>query len=379
MIPMRWQRCISHAHAEVETFMSSYFGNDDRRVVLIAGDGFDPRATSIAKLLKKYCKPPADGIFIKEERPGPDPQLIIKAAENLEELKPCVADAKIIDVDVFAPDGAVVGGRALLQKLESLQLDAYTDIVIDVSALSVGISFPLVRYALEYADTQNKNLHLMVCDLPSLDHSIVPQLADRAAVVHGFQRVNALYSNLPEAKLWLPQLAPGANQALQRIFDEVQPNDTCPIVPFPARDPRLADRLFAEYLVEIESAWSVDADSFIYADEGDPLGLYRSIIRINDERQQAFEALSGSLLIVSPTGSKLLAIGALMAALDRDLPVYYIEARAYDVDWGERSSLDITEAPIRHVWLSGDAYRMNIGDQDAPSPSREITSLPQKN
>jgi hypothetical protein len=340
----------------MHAFMSSYFVSDNRKVILIAGGGFDPRATSVAKLLKEHCESAVDGIFIREERPGPDPQLVARATKNLEALTPCVAKATMIQVDVFAPDGAVVGGRTLLQKLELLQLDQYTDIIIDVSALSVGISFPLVKYALEYADTQNKNLHLFVCDLPSLDHSIVPQLADRAAVIHGFRRVNALYSNLPGAKLWLPQLAPGANQALQRIFDEVQPNDTCPIVPFPARNPKLVDRLFAEYLVEIESAWSVNADNFIYADESDPLGLYRSIIRINDERQQAFEALGGSLLIVSPTGSKLLAIGALMAALDRDLPVYYIEARAYEVDWDGRASIQNTEAPIRHVWLSGEAY-----------------------
>ena len=338
--------------------MSSYFANGDRRVLLIAGGGFDPRATNIAKLLKNYCSPLADGIFIKEERPGPDPELLARAAKNLQELKPCVAKAIVIEVDVFARDGAVIGGRTLLHKLELLRLDEYTDIVVDMSALSVGISFPLVRYALEFADTRDKNLHLFVCDLPSLDHSIVPQLADRATVVHGFRRVNAFYSDLPGAKLWLPQLAPGANQALQRIFDEVQPNDTCPIVPFPARDPKLVDRLYAEYMVEIESTWSVDADSFIYADEGDPLGLYRSIIRLNDELQQAFQALGGSLLIISPTGSKLLAIGALMAALDRDLPVYYIEARAYDITWNVSSLVEQSDAPVRHVWLSGDAYRM---------------------
>lgn len=364
---MRWQRCISHAHAEIDPFMSSYFGSGDRKVVLIAGGGFDPRATGIAKLLKKYCKPLANGIFIKEERPGPDPELVARAATNLEELKACVANTVVIEVDVFAPDGAVVGGRALLQKLESLKLDEYTDIVIDVSALSIGISFPLVRYALDFADIQNKNLHLFVCDLPALDHSIIPQLADRATVVHGFRRVNAYYSDLPGAKLWLPQLAPGANQALQRIFDEVQPNDTCPIVPFPARDPKLVDRLFAEYIVEIENAWSVESDSFIYADESDPLGLYRSIVRLNDELQQAFQALGGSLLIISPTGSKLLAIGALMAALDRDLPVYYIESRAYEITWSVTKPINNSDAPIRHVWLSGDAYRMKTVHQNSPS------------
>jgi hypothetical protein len=354
---MRWQPCVSHTPSEVETFVRVYFGRSNKKIILIAGDGFDPRATKIAELLKENCDPLPDAIFIKEERPGADLELVLRAARNLEELRPCVQQATVTQVDVFASDGAVVGGRTVLRELELLKLDEYSDIVIDVSALSVGISFPLVRYALDYADSRGKNLHLFVCDVPSLDHSILPQLADRAAVIHGFRRVNAFYGDQPGAKLWLPQLAPGSNQALQRIFDEVQPNDTCPIVPFPAKDPRLADRLLAAYMVEIESAWSVNTDSLIYADESDPLGLYRSIVRINDERRLAFAALGGSLSIISPTGSKMLAIGALMAALDRDLPVYYVEARAYEVDWTAAGTIGTPETSIRHVWLTGEAYK----------------------
>jgi hypothetical protein len=189
-----------------------------------------------------------------------------------------------------------------------------------------------------------------------LDHSIQPQLADRATNVHGFRKVNELYSAVSVAKLWLPQLAPAGGQALQRIFDEVLPSDTCPILPFPSTDPKLSDQLLAEYLPELESTWSVDTRSLIFADENDPLGLYRTILRIDDERALAFQALGGSLLILSPLGSKMLAIGALMAALDRDLPVYYVEARGYDVNWAVATGIDVPAPPIRHVWLAGDVY-----------------------
>jgi hypothetical protein len=189
-----------------------------------------------------------------------------------------------------------------------------------------------------------------------LDHVIQPQLADRASNVHGFRKVTELYSAVSVARLWLPQLAPSGGQALQRIFDEVLPSDTCPILPFPSADPKLSDRLLAEYLPELESAWSVDTGNIIFADENDPLGLYRTILRIDDERRLAFEALGGSLLILSPLGSKMLALGALMAALDRNLPVYYVEARGYDVDWKTAAKIDLNAASVRHVWLAGSVY-----------------------
>jgi hypothetical protein len=62
------------------------------------------------------------------------------------------------------------------------------------------------------------------------------------------------------------------------------------------------------------------------------------------------------LLILSPLGSKMLAIGALMAALDRDLPVYYVEARGYEVDWKAAATVDLRASSVRHVWLAGDVY-----------------------
>lgn len=353
---IRWQPCVSHRPDEVEEFVSTYFGSGDSKVLLLAGAGFDPRATSVAQLLRRHCKSLPDGLFIKEERPNPENVLVERAKSNLDLLTPCVQRSVVLEVDVFASDGAVVGGRSVLSRLDGIDLAQYSDVVIDSSALSIGISFPLVKYVLLHGQAAGQNVHLFACDWPALDHVIQPQLADRASNVHGFRKVTELYSAVSVARLWLPQLAPSGGQALQRIFDEVLPSDTCPILPFPSADPKLADRLLAEYLPELESTWSVDTGNIIFADENDPLGLYRTILRIDDERRLAFEALGGSLLILSPLGSKMLAIGALMAALDRDLPVYYVEARGYDVDWRKASRVDLNAPPIRHVLLAGSVY-----------------------
>ena len=140
------------------------------------------------------------------------------------------------------------------------------------------------------------------------------------------------HSDSEPARLWLPQLVSGQNVALGLINEMIHPHDVFPILPFPASDPRLPDRLIAEYATEMESGWKVDPRNIVYADEKNPLDLYRAIVRIADARKIIFQGI-GSQIILSPIGSKLLSMGALLAALKRDFPVVYVEAVAYNVDF----------------------------------------------
>lgn len=106
-------------------------------------------------------------------------------------------------------------------------------------------------------------------------------------------------------------------------------------------------------MTEFESGWSVDTRNIVYADESDPLDLYRTILRLDDLRKPVFEEVGGSLLILSPLGSKIMALGALMAALERDLPVAYLEAIGYRFE-GATSNEEATD--MIHIWLEGEVY-----------------------
>jgi len=126
-------------------------------------------------------------------------------------------------------------------------------------------------------------------------------------------------------------------------------------LPFPATNPRTPDELIEHYEEELRS-WDVDARNIMYAAEADPLDLYRMILTIDEGRRRVFEALGGSLTILSPVGNKALAIGALMAALDRDFPVAYVEAISYTVDFAKMKQQRKRDGEIVHVWLNGQAY-----------------------
>ena len=354
----RWDPCVAHRGNEVDGFVDSHFRRPDRNIVLVAGAGFDPRSRIVAELLTNTAMRPVSkvrALLIQENRPNPPQMQLDRASANKDALFFSLGSAKVESIDVFASDGAVVGGRNIVKLLRQQHVDGVTDVIVDVSALSVGVSFPVIRYFVEYVGLGGSfNLHVFVAHDPCLDRDISPIVSDKPGYVHSFRGRATRYDMNDAARLWLPQLAIGMKLPLQRLYDFVEPHDTCPIFPFPSYDPRFGDRLANEYLTEIEDTWSVDARNIVYADEADPLDLYRTILRLDDLRKPVFAETGGSMLILSPLGSKLMALGAMMAALERNLPVAYLEAIDYEVKPDMPETIDRPD--LIHLWLEGDVY-----------------------
>jgi hypothetical protein len=353
----RWDPCVAHRGSEVDGFIAEYFAPPERRVLLVAGAGFDPRSTAVASRLAG-AGASVRALFIKENRPNPDRGLVERAGANTDALLGAMVERKVVAIEIFGSDGAVTGGRNVIGVLSRQAFDEITDVVIDISALSVGTSFPIIRYFVERVERRKgpHNLHIFVAHDPKLDADIRSIPSDAPGYVHGFKGGSTLDGSSAAAKLWLPQLAAGRRGALGRLHDFVAPHDTCPILPFPATNPRLGDELAEEYITELESTWSVDTRNIVYADEGDPLDLYRTILRLDDLRKPVFAGANGSLLVLSPLGSKVMGLGALMAALERDLPVAHLEPIGYDLS--TVVPMTIATPNLVHVWLEGDVYPM---------------------
>lgn len=351
----RWDPCVAHRGADAEAFIAGYFNDKARQVLLVAGAGFDPRSTRVPRLVAA-AGAPLRALLLQETRANPATALSDRAEANLSQLRTALSDHQLMPVDIFGADGAVVGGRNVVSLLAGAQFEGVTDVIVDVSALSVGTSFPIIRYLFERAARAagRLNVHVFVTHDPKLDAKIRAVPCDAPSYVHGFKGRSTLDSFANAARLWLPQLASGRRGALGHLFEFVSPHDTCPILPFPASNPRLGDELAEEYLQEFESSWAVDTRNIVYADESDPLDLYRTILRLDDLRMPVFKEVGGSMLVLSPLGSKVMALGALMAALERDLPVAYLEAMAYDL--AESAPTESESSDLVHLWLEGDVY-----------------------
>ncbi len=354
----RWENCIAHRGHEAEVFFEEFFGESRRSLILIAGAGFDPRALQVPEKLVAAAGRRLQAIFLRERRPDPRKSLVERADANVQSLLEIVKGARVVDVPIFASDLAVIGGREAARLAGEIDYRSLTDIVVDASALSRGVFFPLVRVLLEKAP-ERCNLHLVVTDEPHTDEAIVTVGCERATTIHGFKGMLGQESFANAAVLWLPQLVPGQVGVLRQIYNAIQPSphDVCPILPFPAVDQRAIDSLLVEYRVEL-GAWEVDPRDLIYAHESDPLDLYRTILRMDSGRKRIFEEVGGSQIVLSPVGSKLLSFGALMAAIERDFPVMYVEAVDYEIDQA-RVEVQGDRGEIVHLWLQGEAYAAN--------------------
>lgn len=358
--PPRWERCVYHTGATVSEFAAQHFGEPHRRVLLLGGAGFDPRTLTVARFLDRFAGGRLHGFFFREQRTHPDPTFRTCAENHTARLVDIVPGADVVEIDVFEDDGAVAVGRHAVGAVNRLDLGRYTDVVVDFSALSIGTSFPVTRLMLEAAQQTGKspsiNLHALVTASPTTDERIVPQPSDVVGPIHGFQGRLGIDETARAALLWMPQLRSKRRGMLERLFDYLKPHDVVPVLPFPAHDPRLGDKLIEHYAEELEGRWDVDARNIVYAAEGNPLDFYRTVLRIDDRRQPVFENTGGSLLVLSPLGTKVLALGAMMAAIERDLPVVYVEALSYTTSLDAASGAQYTEEDLVHVWLDGEAY-----------------------
>lgn len=361
MIPRRrWDPCVSHRGKDAADFIAQFFADMNRKILVVAGAGFDPRSASASAALAAVAGDRITGAFIREQRPDPELELLRRADANSAAMQSLVGRSSEVFVDVFSKDGAVVGGRAATLAVQHFALSDFTDVVVDLSALSVGIAYPVVRYFFQSLLLHpGPNLHLLVTDDPVTDSAISATASDRVGTVHGFQGGFGLDKNAKCVKLWLPQLVEGQSRRaiLDRIRSYVDPHEVCPILPFPAIHPRLPDKLIELYGEELESTWDVDSRNLLYADQRNPLDLYRTVLRIDDARHRIFAEIGGSLIILSPVGSKALAAGALMAAMERDFPVAYVEAIAYSIDFGLLDQRRHDDRELIHVWLMGEAYQ----------------------
>lgn len=344
----KWAFAYSRHGSDVDEFCAQYFTSNKRVLVLAAG-GFDPRASKIPELLHRSGKANFRLVLIREQRPGAARALFARADAAIANVTAKFPDHNVVECEILADDGAVIAGYRIRSILNKFDFAEFDDVVVDLSALSLGASFPMTKILYSLAEAGKiSNLHLLIAANVELDSHVHASTSDRVQSPLGFG--HSTYADPPAAKLWIPQLQLKLSPALERIYNEVSPDEVCPILPFPARDIRLSDDLIVEYGESLDEAWQVDSRSFIYATEFDPLDVYRTITRIVQERRDVFSVLGRSEVVLTPMGSKVVALGALLTALELDLSVSYVETESYEL---KKEFPKTYECESISIWLHG--------------------------
>lgn len=360
-----WANCITNFDDEVGEFVTDYFADLSRRVLLVAAAGFDPRSQRVAELLAVTLGDRLSAVFVREERPGATDALLQRAVENESALKRIVPDCRIISIEVFADDGAPVGGARIVAQLGGHPVpDDVTDVILDLSALSIGIGFPAARLLLEDCESAgDRAFHLMIVSNPEMDDRIYSVPSNQPALVKGFSPPIEGDGERELAQVWIPQLARGRTAALDRIGIAIgKYYKICPLLPFPSRNPRRADDLLSEYQSALVDDWQVDPRDVVYASERNPLDCYRTLSTLKTRFDRTMDGTYEPRMVLSPVGSKVLAAGALMAAIEHGMAVQYLETESYVFSPNEEQSGDSPDMTV-HLVLSGPIYSGYDKDQ----------------
>ena len=272
-------------------------------------------------------------------------------------------------IKMKSKDGRRIGSRSSQYVFSDSgeEFNQYSDIIIDISSIPRILYFPLIGKLLHLYDNSiaksKSNIHILVSENPNLDVNIEMESIDEKAIyIHGFHGGVDKESNSSIPSIWLPILGEKRSVHLNRINALVNPEEICPILPFPSMNPRRGDNLLLEYRDFLFDSLSVDPENIIYVSENNPFDTYRKIIRTSIQYNKTLSQMGGCKIILSALSSKLLSLGSLMAAYDliyspiankpEATGIAHIEAQGYYLP----SSPHVGGDELFSIWLAGECY-----------------------
>ncbi len=356
----RWSDYV-HVRGKDEVAEMWAAGSEAGRSVYIVGEGFDPR------MLVGLEHAAESGVFgevgiisLGLAPPGGTSERAQAAGRNVERLSALAAKRGLTHERIPCPP--VHERRALSRPLLSaiVAKDLFRDasqIVVDISALPVGIYFGLIKGLLSMFDSSEIDAQLQVCvaENVEIDRSIAGTGGvETPAPMLGFTFGVELDPDAQRPTLvWAPVLGEGATAQIEELAERLRADEICPVLPFPARNPRRADDLLLEMRNLLVDRLEVEPSNYIYADERNPFDLYRALSRLQARYRDALSPVGDSAVVLSLHSSKSLSLGALLAAYEHQLPALNTEPGHYGFTTSGDAEEMAASSELSGVWLVG--------------------------
>ncbi len=329
---------------DINVFWEKHF-NSDSKILFIIGKGFDIRMnlgikelSSINSTFDIHCLL----IEFDEGKNSPSDKYKHYVDDNTRQLKemvPIIATKKIKLLKDSDRKTRRVGDREAANIINNYSdIEDFTDIIIDISALPRSVFFSIIGKILSLLDNYSfndskitKNLYILTAENAKLDSNIIEEGIDEDLnYTYGFTGELELSINNPI--VWFPMLGEGKNLQLSKAYTRINPNEICPVLPFPAKDPRRSDKLIIEYNRLIFDEFRVESQNIMYAYEQNPFEVYRSLtLAINNYKQSLFK-LGGCRAAISVFSSKLLSIGALLTSYElKGVGILNVDSHGYSI------------------------------------------------
>jgi hypothetical protein len=368
---MRWDPYQLFAGPRFDTYWANRLANGSRKILFIVGRGFDARATLVPRRILNSGKVAALHGWILRYRNGqPDTsntqQRIDANAAAFTQI--FASGLTEIEIKMRGTGNSHVTSRNTRAAVNRQQeLTQYTDVIVDVSAMPRTIGLTAIAQLIALLDElalkggPSINLHVVVAEsIVSDRRHTSASLSDTVTSLVGFSGQLTAESTINLPRVWFPVLGEGQSARLERIRSELDPDEICPVIPFPSRDARRGDTLIEEYRQLLFDDFRVEPANILYASEYNPFEAYRQIYGAINRYRDSLSDLGGCKVFMSPLSSKLLSVGALLACYDHransggedkvNVGIPYVES----VTYSEPGDTADTGIEVYSLWIRGD-------------------------
>ncbi len=370
-VPMRWRDYILVREGEFSSFWKAHFAERSRSLLFVCGRGFDPRTCIAIRTIAELANGALTETLALEYDEGEgslSQELRDKVTSNWREMEALIAGKGLSTIHkiIFRTgDGRRVGARNAANVFtDAARLSPFSDIVVDISAMPRSVYFPLVARLLYFHDQLKSkpqtapNIHVVVAEDPMLDCQIREEGIDEtASFLHPFEGEFNREATGQQPKVWIPVLGEGRTTQFDRIYDLVKPDEVCPVLPSPSRNPRRGDDIVMEYRDLLFDQLRLDPRNIIYSSEYNPFEVYRQIRKAAIQYHDVLGLIGGCKIALSALCSKLMSLGVLLvgyelkAANSLQIGVAHIECQGYDMP----ASVVPKPEPVG-MWLAGECY-----------------------
>lgn len=369
--PLRWRDYLMVRDDAFAQFWAAHLAERSRSLLFVCGKGFDPRTCIALRVIAERANGALKETVVLEYEEGNralNQALRDKVTTNWLEMESLISGKGICTshkLEFRTADGRRVGARNAANVFsDEAKLATFTDVVVDISAMPRSVYFPLITRLLFFHDqlkAKNKNspnIHVVVAEDPVLDFQIREEGVDEtASFLHSFEGDFNREATGEQPKVWIPVLGEGRTTQFDRIYDLVKPDEVCPVLPSPSRNPRRGDDIVMEYRDLLFDQLQLDPRNIIYASEFNPFEVYRQIRKAAIQYHEVLGLIGGCKIALSALCSKLMSLGVLLvgyelkAANSLQIGIAHIECQGYDIP----DSVVPNPQPVG-LWLAGECY-----------------------
>lgn len=346
---LKWENNASFKKDDFNHLWNEINENDDK-CMYITGFGFDPRSLkSLEKIVIK--KEIFDLVIIKNTKDTESP----KELEQYSIIENFISDRNYQNIICFLND--------------AISSSKYRHVVIDISAMPRHLYLTLINFIINIIRKYNIsnqikiNFYVTVVENPEIDRKIQSIIAENsdAEILKGYQKGYTAEDISTSSKIWFPVLGENEVERLKKIYEYIRPDEVCPIIPSPSHDPRRSDSLIKEYRELLFDTWGIEISNFIYATEDNPFDIYKKILDSSKYFSEVFALMSGCRIIISTFSSKLISIGALLAANDLqnngyNVSIFHVKSTNYKNSNAGTEDFIFQSSDFTAIQIEGEIY-----------------------